>query len=116
MDPIGFALEHYDAGGAWREKDGNFAIDSTGTLPDGRAIDGAKGLKAILRHDAPAFSRNFTEKLMTYALGRGLERGDRPVVDQITREAARDDYRFASIVSGIVNSRAFRMRAASASN
>jgi len=110
MDPIGFGLENYDAAGAWREKDGNFEIDASGTLPDGRSFRGAKGLKAILRADAAAFARNFTEKLMTYALGRGLELADRSVVDQIAGDVARDDYRFASIVTGIVNSRPFRMR------
>lgn len=110
MDPIGFGLENYDAAGAWRETDGNFEIDASGTLPDGRSFRGAKGLKEILRADAAAFARNFTEKLMTYALGRGLERVDRSVVDRIGRDAARDDYRFTSIVTGIVNSRPFRMR------
>jgi Protein of unknown function (DUF1592)/Protein of unknown function (DUF1588)/Protein of unknown function (DUF1587)/Protein of unknown function (DUF1585)/Protein of unknown function (DUF1595)/Planctomycete cytochrome C len=110
MDPIGFSLEHFDAAGAWREKDGNFPVDATGTLPDGRTIDGANGLKKILRADAPIFARNFTEKLMTYALGRGLERTDKPVVDDITKQASADDYRFATILTGIVNSRPFLMR------
>jgi hypothetical protein len=110
MDPIGFSLEHFDAAGAWRDKDGNFPVDATGTLPDGRKIDGANGLKQILRADAPVFARNFTEKLMTYALGRGLERTDKPVVDDITKKASSDDYRFASILTGIVNSRPFLMR------
>jgi hypothetical protein len=113
MDPIGFGLENYDAAGAWREKDGNFAIDATGTLPDGRSFSGAKELKQILRADAATFTRNFTEKLMTYALGRGLERGDRPLVEQIIRDAAPDDYRFQTIVRNIVRSRAFRMRSRS---
>ena len=110
MDPIGFGLENYDAAGAWREKDGRFDIDTSGTLPDGRTFTGADGLKQILRADGAIFARNFTEKLMTYALGRGLERGDRPVVDQITRDAARDSYKFVPLVEGIVNSRPFRMR------
>lgn len=114
MDPIGFALENYDAAGAWRMKDGNFDLDTTGTLPDGRSFTGAKGLKQILRADAAMFARNFTEKLMTYALGRGLERADRPVVAQIGQGAARDDYRFMSIIGGIVSSRPFRMRTRSA--
>jgi cytochrome c553 len=110
MDPIGFGLENYDAAGAWREKDGRFDIDTSGTLPDGRTFTGADGLKQILRADGAIFARNFTEKLMTYALGRGLERGDRPVVDQITRDAAHDSYKFVPLVEGIVNSRPFRMR------
>ena len=110
MDPIGFSLENFDAAGAWRDKDGNFAVDASGTLPDGRTMSGASGLKQILRGDAPAFARNFTEKLMTYALGRGLERTDRPVVDEISKSSSRDDYRFVSILTAIVNSRPFQMR------
>jgi hypothetical protein len=111
MDPIGFALENYDAAGAWRTKDGSFDVDSSGTLPDGRAITGAKGLKEILRQDAALFGRNFTEKVLTYALGRGLERSDRPLVEQINQTIAADNYRFATLVKEIVNSRPFRMRA-----
>ena len=111
MDPIGFGLENYDAAGAWRTKDGNFEIDSSGTLPDGRSFAAAKGLKEVLKADAPLFAHNFTEKLLTYALGRGLERSDKSVVDQISRDSAREDYRFRSLVSQIVNSRPFRMRA-----
>ena len=110
MDPIGFSLENYDAAGGWRLKDGNFDLDTTGKLRDGRSFTGAKGLKALLRADSGAFVRHFTEKLMTYGLGRGLERADRPVVDQIARGAAGDDYRFAAVVTGIVHSQAFQMR------
>jgi len=111
MDPIGFGLENYDAAGAWRTRDGNFDIDNSGTLPDGRSFAGAKALKEILRTDAPQFARNFTEKLLTYALGRGLERTDRSVVEQISRDAASDNYRFETLVIQIVNSRPFKMRA-----
>jgi mono/diheme cytochrome c family protein len=111
MDPIGFGLENYDAAGAWRTRDGNFDIDNSGTLPDGRSFAGAKALKEILKTDAPQFARNFTEKLLTYALGRGLERADRSVVDQISRDAASDNYRFETLVIQIVNSRPFKMRA-----
>jgi len=110
MDPIGFGLENYDASGAWRIKDGNFDIDSSGTLPDGRSFSGAKELKQVLKTDSALFARNFTEKLLTYALGRGLERSDRAVVDEVAREIARDGYRFVTLVSQIVNSRPFRMR------
>jgi len=110
MDPIGFGLENYDASGAWRAKDGNFDIDSSGTLPDGRSFSGAKELKQVLKADAAMFARNFAEKLLTYALGRGLERSDRSVVEEIAREVARDDYRFVTLVNQIVNSRPFRMR------
>jgi mono/diheme cytochrome c family protein len=110
MDPIGFGLENYDAAGAWRTKDGNFDIDSSGTLPDGRTFAGAKGLKETLRGDKALFARNFTEKLMTFALGRGLERSDRAAVDEIVGRLARDDYRFETLVNEIVSSQQFRMR------
>ncbi|HEY6509498.1 MAG TPA: DUF1592 domain-containing protein, partial [Vicinamibacterales bacterium] len=113
MDPIGFSLENYDAAGAWRLKDGNFDLDTTGKLRDGRSFTGATGLKTLLRSDSGAFVRHFTEKLMTYGLGRGLERSDRPVVDQIARSAAGENYRFAAVVTGIVNSQAFQMRSRS---
>jgi mono/diheme cytochrome c family protein len=110
-DPIGFGLENYDAAGAWRTRDGNFDIDNSGTLPDGRSFAGAKALKQILKADAGLFARNFTERLLTYALGRGLEPADRSVVDQIIRDAASDNYRFETLVNQIVTSRPFRMRA-----
>ena len=110
MDPIGFGLENYDAAGAWRTKDGNFDIDTVGTLADGRTFTGATGLKQLLRAQPDAFVRNFTEKLLTYALGRGLERSDRPVVEQIRSELARDNYRFTTLVTAIANSRPFQMR------
>jgi hypothetical protein len=111
MDPLGFALENYDAAGAWRTMDGNFDVDSSATLPDGRSFVGAKGLKEVLKADAALFGRNFAEKLLTYAIGRGLERSDRPVVDEINRTIAGDNYRFVTLVREIVNSRPFKMRA-----
>jgi mono/diheme cytochrome c family protein len=111
MDPIGFGLENYDAAGQWRMKDGNFDIDNSGTLPDGRSFVGAKALKNILKADAELFGRNFVEKFLTYALGRGLERSDRSVVEQISRDFAKDNYRFVALVNQIVNSIPFRMRA-----
>jgi hypothetical protein len=110
MDPLGFSLENYDASGAWRAKDGAFDIDSSGKLPDGRSFSGAKELKQVLKADAPMFARNFAGKLLTYALGRGLESSDRSVVEEIAREIARDDYRFVTLVNQIVNSPPFRMR------
>jgi hypothetical protein len=110
MDPIGFGLENYDAAGAWRTREGNFEIDSSGTLPDGRSFTGATGLKQILRAQSDAFARNFVEKLLTYALGRGLESTDRPVVDQIRGELARNGYRFSTLVTAIAGSRPFQMR------
>src|SRR5205823_997178 len=103
-------LENYDAAGAWRTKDGNFDIDTMGTLADGRTFTGATGLKQLLRAQPDAFARNFTEKLLTYALGRGLERSDRPAVEQIRSELANDNYRFTTLVTAIANSRPFQMR------
>ena len=111
MDPIGFGLENYDASGAWRVKDGAFDIDSSGTLPDGRSFSGARELKQVLKSDAALFAWSFTGKLLTYALGRGLERSDRSVVDEIALEISRDSYRFVTLVQQIANSRPFRMRA-----
>src|SRR4030095_9615076 len=72
MDPLGFGLENYDAIGAWREKDGQFPINASGVLPDGRSFDGAAGLKSILKAQPDAFAETLTRKLLIYALGRGL--------------------------------------------
>ena len=113
MDPIGFGLENFDAAGAWRMKEGNFDIDSSGTLPDGRSFTGAKGLKQVLLSQSHAFTQNFTEKLLTYALGRGLERSDRALVGRISGNVARQNYRFSTLVASIVNSPAFQMRSIS---
>jgi hypothetical protein len=113
MDPIGFGLENFDASGAWRTKEGHFDIDSSGTLPDGRSFTGAKGLRQILLAQSHAFTQNFTEKLLTYALGRGLERSDRALVGQISGTVARQNYRFSSLVTAIVHSPAFQMRSLS---
>jgi hypothetical protein len=110
MDPIGFALENYDASGAWRTKDGNFDIDSSAKLPDGRMLVGAKGLKAAIREKSDSFVEHFVDRLMTFGIGRGIYKSDRPFVHQIAEEAAKQDYRFSAIVSGVVNSRPFQMR------
>ena len=108
MDPLGFALENYDAIGQWRDKDGKFPIDASGQLPDGRKFAGANGLAAILMSDPNAFAKAMTEKMLIYALGRGLEAYDRPVVNQIVAGLAANQYRFSSLVLGIVNSVPFR--------
>ncbi len=113
MDPIGFALEHYDATGRWRAKDGAFDVDSTGTLPSGETFRDASEFKQILREHVGEFVLCFTEKLMTYALGRGVEPSDRPVIRGIARQAAKDGYRISSIVLGIAESVPFRKRMAS---
>jgi mono/diheme cytochrome c family protein len=114
MDPIGFALENYDAVGQWRAKDAGTAIDARGTLPDGTEFEGPAGLSQLLlskyRDD---FVRTATEKLLTYALGRGVEHFDAPTIRSISREAARDNYRISSLVLAVVNSAPFQMRKAS---
>ncbi|MBY0508298.1 MAG: DUF1592 domain-containing protein [Bryobacteraceae bacterium] len=111
MDAIGFALENYDAIGRWRTHDGKFPIDPSGTL-NGQPLNGAADLKALLRGREEEFVGCLTEKLLTYALGRGLERADKPVVRLISRNLSREDYRFSSLVLGIVESLPFQMRRA----
>jgi hypothetical protein len=110
MDPLGFSLENYDAAGRWRTRDGNFDVDSVGTLADGKTIPGARGLKDILRSQAGTFTRNLTEKMLTFALGRGLEATDARAVEEISRQAAAGDYKFSNLVLGIVKSSPFQMR------
>ena len=110
MDPLGFGLENFDAIGAWRVNDGKIAIDSSGSLPGGRSFQGPDGLKAILKTDRNAFAGCLAAKLLTYALGRGLERYDRLTVKDITRRVAAKDYRFSALVMEIVSSRPFQMR------
>jgi hypothetical protein len=111
IDPLGFALENFDAVGAWRTFDAGGAVDASGELPDGTALDGVAELRAALAADPRVFSTTFVEKLMIYALGRGLTANDMPIVRGILREAAESDYRFESVVMGIVESPAFRLRA-----
>jgi Protein of unknown function (DUF1592)/Protein of unknown function (DUF1588)/Protein of unknown function (DUF1587)/Protein of unknown function (DUF1595)/Protein of unknown function (DUF1585) len=111
IDPPGFALEHFNSVGQWRDRD-EFGrpIDSAGVLADGTAVDGPIAMReAILKHPE-AFATVLTTRLLTYALGRRLEPSDMPVVRKIVKTAARDDYRFASIISGIVESPVFQMR------
>ncbi|HJN42615.1 MAG: hypothetical protein CL477_20300 [Acidobacteria bacterium] len=110
IDPLGFGLERYDAVGAWRTHDGSFPIDDSGTLPDGTTFRGSQELKAILRTRADQFTRNLAEKLLTYALGRGLETYDRSAVETLQSQAAADDHRFSSLVLGVVHSEPFRLR------
>jgi mono/diheme cytochrome c family protein len=114
MDPLGFGLENFDAVGAWRTLDGTVPIDASGTLPDGRSFTGPKELRAILRTEREPFTRAITGKLMTYALGRGLERADRRELKKMAAAVAAERYRFSSVVLQIVNSPAFQMRRADA--
>ncbi len=110
IDPLGFALENFDGVGEFRTKEPGGAIDASGQLADGSKVDGPTALrKAILAHP-DRFVRTFTEKLMTYALGRGVEYYDMPLVRQIARDAAQKDFKFSSIVFGIVKSAPFTMK------
>ena len=112
MDPVGFALENFDAIGQWRTEEHGSPINATAKLVDGTEINGAIDLRNALLKYSDRFAQTTTEKLMTYALGRGLEYYDMPTVRAIARGAAKDDYRFSSIIIGIVESAAFQMRAA----
>ena len=115
IDPPGFALEQFDGLGAWRTADefGN-PIDATATMPDGRAVAGMAGLRALLLERPERFAGTVTEKLLSYALGRGLEHADKPTVRAVVRDAAADDYRWSALIAGIVKSPAFLMRNAAA--
>ena len=111
MDPLGFALENFDAVGRWRDADaGGAPIDTAGVLPDGAAFDGLPALREVLHGRRAEFVATVTEKLLTYALGRGVEPHDRPAIRAIVREAADDDYRWSSIILGIARSLPFQMR------
>ena len=111
MDPLGFALEQYDAIGRWRTMDGGQPVDSTGAMPDGRPIDGPRGLRDLMLGPRQGeFVRTVTEKLLTYATGRGVEPYDKPAVRRIVRDAAAADYRWSAIILGIATSDAFQMR------
>jgi hypothetical protein len=113
-DPLGFALENFDGLGRWRETSGvsNSPIDSSGVLPDGTAFDGPVGLREVLLNKKELFIDTFTERLLTYALGRGVEHYDLPAIRKIRRDASTHDYRWSAIISGIVTSIPFQMRRA----
>jgi len=110
MDPLGFGLENFDAIGRWRTLDGNIPIDSTGTLPNGKTFSTPEELVAVLQQDKGAFVHCVTEKLLIFALGRGLEPYDNPSVNLIARRVARDNYRLSSLIQAIVESPPFQMR------
>jgi hypothetical protein len=110
MDPVGFALENFDAVGRWRETELERPIDAAGGFIDGSEFVGVAGLERALLNRPALFVQTLTEKLMTFALGRGLEYYDAPAVRKIVADASDDDYRFSAIVSGIVQSTPFRMR------
>lgn len=112
MDPLGFALENFDAVGGWRDAEGGTTVDSSAVLPDGTRFRGPAGLRAFLVEQRRQFVEAMTEKLLAYSLGRRLEYYDRPTVRGIVREAAASDHRLSDIILGIVRSPAFQMRRA----
>ena len=114
MDPLGFGLENFDAIGRYRKEDGKFPIDSSGVLPNGKSFNNAEELVRILQDDKDVFTRCLVEKMLTFAIGRGLERYDRPVVNSITHRLAENDYKFSTLVMEIVASAPFQMRHAEA--
>jgi hypothetical protein len=116
MDPLGFAFENFDAVGAWRTVDGKDPIDSSGVLPNGKKFKGPSELKAILKENRDQFTRCLTEKMLTFALGRGLEFYDRRAVDAIVAQVAKKDYKVSALVSAIAASDPFRMRRGKGTN
>jgi len=111
MDPLGFALENFDANGRWRtEGEGGTNIDASGQLVDGSKFDGPAGLRAVLLARRDQFVTNVAEQLLRYALGRRLEAYDQPAVRRIVREAAAQNYRWSALIRGIVTSVPFQMR------
>jgi hypothetical protein len=112
FEPIGLALENFDAIGRWRNfAEGGQAIDASGAMPDGTTFNGPAELRQVLAQHPEQFVTVLTEKLLIYALGRGLEPSDASAIRRVVRAAARDQYRFASIVTALVSSTPFRMRA-----
>jgi hypothetical protein len=114
MDPLGFSLENFDPVGRWRDSDGT-PIDASGVFPDGTQFRGVAGLREILLSRREQFAGTLSEKLLTYALGRGVEYYDRPAIRKIVRDAESTDYRWSSIIEGIVRSVPFRMSIAARS-
>jgi hypothetical protein len=110
MDPLGFGLENYDAIGRWRDRDGKFAVDATGVLPNGQPFTSAGEMRTLLAAQLPQFSRALTEKMLVYALRRGLGAADRRSVNDITNALAADGHRFRTLVHAIVKSLPFRHR------
>ena len=114
MDPLGFALETFDGIGEWRVKEIGGAVDPGGQQADGSKVDGPVALRKAILKRPELFVRTVTEKLMTYGLGRGVEYADRPIVRMIASSAAPQNYRFSSVVLGIVSSTPFQMKKAPA--
>jgi hypothetical protein len=116
FEPIGLGMENFDAIGSWRTHDGDSPIDASGVLVDGTKINGISSLRDSLVSRSDQFARVVTEKMLIYALGRGVEYQDMPLVRSIVRESAGTNYNFSSIVMGIVNSAPFQMNTKTASD
>ena len=114
MDVLGFGLENYDAIGRWRTTDGKFPVDPAGSFPNGKAFSTPAEMKTLLHDNMPEFTRCFTQKFLTYALGRGVESFDRRTVQDIVRQTAAQDYRFQTLISAIIHSVPFQQRRAEA--
>jgi hypothetical protein len=112
MDTLGFALENYDGTGKWRKEDGKFPIDASGALPTGKSFQNPEELRKVLAGDLGEFSHNLTEKMLTYALGRGLERYDRRTVKELEAKVAADQYRFQTMIFEVVKSLPFQTKRA----
>jgi hypothetical protein len=110
MDPIGFGLENFDAAGGWRTKEGRFDVDSSGILPDGRSFEGVSGLQSILKSQSDLFMRNLTVKMLTFALGRGLETSDKMAIDRIGQALSEKGNKLSVLTTAIVESEPFQMR------
>jgi hypothetical protein len=116
MDPIGFSLENFDLIGTWRSTEGGAKIDASGQLVDGTKLDGPASLRKALLDRSDVFVQTMTEKLLTYGTGRALKYYDMPVVRSITRDAAKNDNRFSSLILGIVKSDPFQKRVRAGDN
>jgi hypothetical protein len=109
MDPLGFSLENFDALGKWRTESDGAPIDAAASLPDGTRFEGIAGLRQLIESHKEDFVRTFTEKLLAYAIGRGIEPSDYPSIRKISRDASSQEYRWTAIIWGVVNSPPFSM-------
>jgi len=110
MDVLGFGLENYDAIGKWRTMDGKFPIDVGGTMPNGKTFKTAAEMRTVLMDSLPQVSRCMVEKIMTYALGRGMQNYDNRTLDEINRKLQADGYRFQTLIYEVVRSLPFQSR------
>jgi hypothetical protein len=109
MDPLGFSLENFDALGQWRTTSDGAPVDASAALPDGSRFDGVVGLRTLLVAHRDDFVRTFTERLLSYAIGRGIESADLPAARRIVRDAGPQDYKWSAIIAGVVRSAPFSM-------